>query len=231
MVKEEGLAGRIHYDDHERRSGLVRFLAPDATPAQVATAGEAELGDFRDGEFTIRHLEPGAITLSREGTVAGQPFTVTRTTWLGGGRLDPELGLELVVEHRGTAPVETRLGMELSLHLLGGGGNPSAWYDVAGVRSAHDGSGEAAGITEIGFGNDWVGVEVAARPEPPADAWWSPIETVSNSESGFERVYQGSALLVSWPVTLTPGETTKVSLRQAVTVTRDHAAAEGTVPA
>ena len=28
MVKEEGLAGRLHYDDHERRSGLVRFLAP-----------------------------------------------------------------------------------------------------------------------------------------------------------------------------------------------------------
>ena len=57
------------------------------------------------------------------------------------------------------------------------------------------------------------------------------IETVSNSESGFERFNQGSALLVSWAVTLSPGETRRVSLRQAVTVTRDHAAAEGTVPA
>ncbi len=231
MVKEEGLAGHLHYDDHERRLGLVRFLAPDTTPAAVATAGEIELGDFRDGEFTVRHLEPGTITLSREGTVAGQPFTVTRTTWLGGGRLDPELGMELVIEHRGTDPVETRLGLELSLHLLGGGGNPSAWYDVAGERSAHDGTGQALGIGAIGFGNDWVGIQVAATPEPAADAWWSPIETVSNSESGFERIYQGSALLISWPVTLAPGETRKVVLRQAVTVTRDHAAAEGTVPA
>src|SRR5262245_21675574 len=29
MVKEAGLADRLHYDDHERRSGLVRFLAPE----------------------------------------------------------------------------------------------------------------------------------------------------------------------------------------------------------
>ena len=71
----------------------------------------------------------------------------------------------------------------------------------------------------------------AATAEPAGDAWWSPIETISNSESGFERVYQGSALLVSWPVLLAPGETRKVALRQAVKVTRDHAAAEGTVPA
>ncbi len=231
MVKEEGLAARLHYDDHERRSGLVRFLAPATTPEAFATAGETELGDFRDGEFTVRHLQPGAITLSRDGSVAGQPFTVTRTTWLGGGRLDPELGMELVIEHRGTKPVETRLGLELATHLLGGGGNPSAWYDVAGRRSAHDGTGEATGVSAIGYGNDWVGVQVAATPAPAADAWWSPIETVSNSESGFERVYQGSALLISWPVTLVPGETRKVSLRQAVTVTRDHAAAEGVVPA
>ena len=231
MVKEEGLAGHLHYDDHERRSGLVRFLAPATTPVAFARAGETELGDFRDGEFTVRHLEPGAITLSREGSVAGQPFTVTRTTWLGGGRLDPELGMELVIEHRGTEAVETRLGLELATHLLGGGGNPSAWYDVAGARSAHDGTGEAAGTSGIGYGNDWVGVQVAATAVPAGDAWWSPIETVSNSESGFERVYQGSTLLISWTVTLVPGETRKVSLRQAVTVTRDHAAAEGVVPA
>ena len=231
MVKEAGLADRLQYDDHERRSGLVRFLAPGTTPGEVADARETELGDFCNGEFVVRSLEPGAIALTRDGTVAGQPVTVTRTTRLGGGRLDPRLEIELAVEHRGTAPIETRLGIEWSLHLLGGGGNPSAWYDVAGARSAHDGSGQATGINRLGFGNDWVGVQVAASLSPAADAWWSPIETVSNSESGFERVYQGSALLLSWLVTLAPGETRTVSLRQAVTVTRDHAAAEDTTSA
>jgi hypothetical protein len=94
------------------------------------------------------------------------------------------------------------------------------------MRSAHDGSGTAAGLATIGYGNDWVGVAIEGSIEPAADVWWSPIETVSNSESGFERVYQGSALLLSWPIRLAPGETRRVAFRQAVTVARDDAAAE-----
>ena len=225
-VKEEGLAARLHYDDHERRSGLVRFLAPDVTPEAVAIAGETELGDFRDGAWQVDHLVPGQVSLSRNGTALGQPFGIGKTIRLLGDRLHPELVIELELHHRGTEPVETRLGLELSIHLLGGGGNPSAWYDVAGARSAHDGTGQAAGISTIGYGNDWVGVAITASFEPAADAWWSPIETVSNSESGFERVYQGSGLLISWPVRLLPGETRRFSVRQSATVARDRAAGE-----
>ncbi|HEY3335163.1 MAG TPA: alpha-amylase/4-alpha-glucanotransferase domain-containing protein [Candidatus Limnocylindrales bacterium] len=231
MVKEEGLSRRLFYDDHERRSGLVRFLAPDVTPEAVAQAAEQELGDFRDGAFRIDHLAAGQVSLSREGTALGQPLTVTKTIRLGGDRLDPQLAVEVEVHHRGDAPIETRLGIELSLHLLGGGGNPSAWYDVRGKRTAHDGTGTAQGIDAIGYGNDWVGVSVAATMSPAADAWWSPIETVSNSESGFERVYQGSGLVLSWPVTIAPGESRRFAVHQAVAVTRDRTAAEAGTPA
>ena len=226
MVKEAGLSVHLHYDDHERRSALVRFLDPGTTPEAYARARERELADFRDGEFRVDHLVPGQVSVSRNGNVLGQPVALSKTVRLVGGRLDPELVVELEIHHRGTVAVEARLGLELGVHLLGGGGNPQAWYDLAGTRSAHDGTGQAQGITAIGFGNDWVGVAVTARPEPAADAWWSPIETVSNSESGFERVYQGSALLFSWPIRLEPGETRRVSLRQSVVVSRDRAAGE-----
>ena len=65
---------------------------------------------------------------------------------------------------------------------------------------------------------------IEARPTPPADAWWAPIETVSNSESGFERVYQGSGLLLSWPVRLAEGERWARSIRHEVSTTRDRTA-------
>jgi alpha-amylase len=152
--------------------------------------------------------------------------SITKTILVGSERLAPTLDVEVAVEHRGDAVIDTRFALEFSLHALGGGGNPSAWYDVGGARSAHDGSGEATGVTRLGYGNDWVGVSVEAVAEPAADAWWSPIETVSNSESGFERVYQGSALLVSWPVRLQPGETRRFAVRQAVAIARDRAHAE-----
>jgi alpha-amylase len=226
MVKEEGLSSLLHYDTHERRTGLVRFLEPAVTPEAITTATERELADFRDAGFTVDHLAPGQVSLSHEGNILGQPVGLSKTIRLEGGRLDPGLVIELEVHHRGTKAVDSRMGVELALHLLGGGGNPSAWYDVRGQRSAHDGSGQAAGVEAIRFGNDWVGIAVEARPEPAADAWWSPIETVSNSESGFERVYQGSSLLLSWPIRLEPGQMRRFSIRQVVAVARDRATEE-----
>ena len=38
-----------------------------------------------------------------------------------------------------------------------------------------------------------------------ATLWRFPVETVSQSEAGFERVYQGSAIVPLWRITLKPG--------------------------
>jgi hypothetical protein len=54
---------------------------------------------------------------------------------------------------------------------------------------------------------------------------------VSNSEAGFERVYQGSGLLLSWPMMIAPGESRRVAVRQAVTVARDRSLEEAGGPA
>jgi hypothetical protein len=44
---------------------------------------------------------------------------------------------------------------------------------------------------------------VATITAPGASEFWiAPIETVSESESGFERVYQGSQILAVWPMRL-----------------------------
>ena len=108
--------------------------------------------------------------------------------------------------------------------LLGGGGNPSAWYEVAGQRTAHDGSGAVEAIEAIGQGNDWLGVSLATTPSNGAAAWWAPIETVSNSEGGFERVYQGSCLLLSWVLELAPGAEKTVEVNHVATVAIDRTA-------
>ena len=78
-------------------------------------------------------------------------------------------------------------------------------------------------MTAVRQGNDHIGVTIDTSVEPAADAWWAPIETISNSENGFERVYQGSALLLSWPLTLGPGERRAFHVDHAVSTTRDRA--------
>ena len=80
--------------------------------------------------------------------------------------------------------------------------------------------------SKLAFGNDHEGVKISATVEPAARLTWYPVETVSNSEGGFERVYQGSSLLARWPVSLAPGESTtrKIGFRAVQSI--DHSAEE-----
>ncbi len=234
-TKEPGLAARLRYDGYERRSGLVRLLAPGTTGAAFAAGESTEMGDFVTGPFVVEatggDVEGGArggwVRLARNGvarTSDGEiPVRVVKTVRAAGDRRSPTLAMEVRVENRGNRPLAATLAVEWAMMLLGGGGNPAAYYLVNGVRTAHDGSSTHAGLAELRSGNDWVGIDVATRLEPAADAWISPIETISNSEAGFERVYQGSALVVSWPVVLAPGAHTYVRIEHRVTTSRDRA--------
>ncbi len=228
QVKEAGLADRLIYDDYERRSGLIRILPPDATAQTWGAGGRGDLGDFFDSPFGVERLDDSSVILSRDGAVivdgVSIPLRATTELRLAGGRLDPVLEQKVSLENLGLQALDVRVGVEYAITMLGGGGNPEAWWEVGGERGSHDGSGAAAGVDRLGQGNGWLGVEVSTEVSPAADAWHAPIETVSNSEAGFERVYQGSALLLSWPVRLTPGEQFGATIRHTVRVTVDPAA-------
>jgi alpha-amylase len=111
--------------------------------------------------------------------------------------------------------------------MLGGGGNPAAYYQLDDERLPHDTAGSRAGVAILRSGNDYIGIDVATRAMPAAEAWISPIDTVSNSEAGFERVYQGSALVFAWPIALAAGATTTVRVEHSISTAHDRAVEEG----
>ena len=232
-TKEPGLAAFLNYDRHERRSGLVHLLPADRSTDEAAWAQVKyqELGDFTEGAFEPTVVVPDRVVARRNGTFkidgVSRPLSVEKTYRFGDDRLQPSLGLEVAVDNSGDRPIAFELAVEWNVNVLGGGHNPAAYYETeAGERSPHDAAGEAAAAQSIAFGNDYEGVRIVARPEPAARLTWYPVETVSNSEGGFERVYQGSSLLFRWPVTLDPGESRTFAVRFAVAQTIDHTAAE-----
>ncbi len=240
LTKETGLAARLRYDPYERRSGLVRLLAPGTTPVAWADGEAVELGDAVEGIYELASLELDRVVTTRDATVArpgrGAPATVrvSKELVLGGDRGSPTLSLTVTVENRSTVRVTAILGVEWTLTMLGGGANPAAWIEVDGVRGPHDGRGEATAVETIAQGNDAIGVAVATTVSEAAEVWWAPVETISNSEGGFERVYQGAGLLLSWPLSLVAGATRTVTIAHAVTTTVDRAADEAaaaTIPA
>ena len=247
-VKEAGLSERLHYDWHERRSALVHLIeAVDGRdtstlgPAAFAQVHYRELGDFVDRPFSPVSLRAGELVARRTGHVwldgRRHPLSVTKRLLLAGDRTRPSLELSVEVRNEGASEVRSELALEWGFDLMGGGGNPAAFYEspAGGGRRPHDGSGDVWECQRLAFGNDDEGIRVDAFASPACRVTWFPVETVSNSEAGFERSYQGSSLLFRWPLVLAPGETAGRSVRFDITQRRDRlaeerGAAEGSSP-
>jgi 4-alpha-glucanotransferase len=233
ISKEPGLAAFLRYDRHERRSGIVHLLPAGGgtVGGDFAGATYLELGDFVDDAFVLDTLSDGRVAARRTGSVvvdgAPQPLLVEKTFRFGGGRADPILELTTTVASRADRPLEFELAIEWNVNLLGGGHNPAAYYEAPdGGRTSHDAAGSRENASSVAFGNDFEGVRIEASIEPAADLTWYPVETVSNSEGGFERSYQGSSLLFRWPVALAAGEERTYALTFAAHQTRDRAGEE-----
>ncbi len=250
VVKEPGLERYLIYDRHERRSCLVHLLEPDAGadlgPAALTAERFIDEADLGEEPYEVEELGERRLVLRRDGLArrqgggqgsrstggaSGWPVTLVKELDLTGTRLSPELSVRVELRNRGGDRLETELDLEWALQMLGGGGNPAAWYslpngDGDASRTPHDGTGDAAAIDRLCFGNDQLGVRMEALLEPVARATWHPIETVSNSEGGFERMYQGSALHLRWPLVVEAGSTASVRVRFIATQDRDRSEAE-----
>jgi hypothetical protein len=226
-LKEPDLAERLHYDRYERRAGLIRILDPLTAPADWATGKAADLVDGPGGPVELDWIDAAGLATSRERMAGATRLAIGTELRLGGGRLDPTLAMTATFRNGGGSAITARIGIEWPTMLLGGGGNPAAWWEVDGERTGHDVARAHEGVGRLRQGNDHVGLEVETLVDPAREAWIAPIETISNSESGFERAYQGSALLLSRVVTLEPGGSVALHLEHRVTVATDRAVAEG----
>ncbi len=226
--REPGLAARLHYDAYERRSGLVHLLVPGTTAEAFATGRATELGDAVDGAYEVVALGTDGVELRRDVIVGGSAdaVRVRKRFRFGAERARPTLDLEVTLDNRSAALMRFDLGIEWALTMLGGGGNPAAYFRIGDDSFAHDSTGQRDDVGQLVSGNTFVGIELTSVAEPPASAWWSPIETISNSEYGFERVYQGSALVFVWPVELAPGASRTMVIRNVISASVDRAADE-----
>ena len=104
------------------------------------------------------------------------------------------------------APVRARFATELTLALPEEPGAPRGFaFDDPAVRpdvpTSLESRGVVAALRRVRLVAEHQAFAVALEPLPAADLWRKPLETVSQSEDGFESVFQGSNLLFVWPET------------------------------
>ena len=106
---------------------------------------------------------------------------------------------------RRTAPgaASVYIGMESVLNFLAPSA-PDRYFEMAGTRYPLRWGAHIA-APDLRVVDEWQGISVTLAAPAAQEFWITPIETVSESEDGFERIYQGSQIIAVWPVELSQG--------------------------
>jgi len=209
-AKESGLAELLDYDAFRRASVSDGLFPPGAPPDPLSPWAHA-LAVVGERAFASRIGAAGrgvGIELSVP-ALAALPLAVDKHLFVSA--TGAELKVRYRLAWRGPQALTARWGTQLNLTLTAGDA-PGRYYRVPGSPSLGS-RGSLAQARSLTLVDEWIGCEVEIGWSGAADAGWAPIETVSLSEAGYERIYQGSAIVLSWPLTLPPGGAWEAELR------------------
>jgi hypothetical protein len=215
QVKEEGLENFLVYDPY-RRASLRDHLYGEAPTVDGLVAGEGEGGEelwSAASPYALELAGTSAILRRSGGPGEAEVFIEKRVSMLSG---ITGLQVEYAILNAGVCSLTAHFGVEFGVNLLTGTAHDRYLYAEDGAYGPLPlGSiGERAGLTRLALRDDWMGLEFGVQFGQAAHLYHFPIDTVSQSEAGQERVHQGCVLLPTWPLTLAPG----ASWRQTITI-------------
>ena len=209
-AKEEGLERHLRYDRWPRHAFRLLVFAPSKTYDDYQAVRLEENAAFAAGSYRVVTASPERVELACEAPLTGPPadarLHVAKVFSFARSAEGFSISCELALSNRGREPGKLRVGLEVVLNLLAPH-EPDRYFEtVEGER--HRLSWRAAiPASQLRLVDEWQNV-AATLEAPGANQFWVvPIETVSESEEGFERVYQGSQILAVWPVELEPEAT------------------------
>jgi alpha-amylase len=217
-MKESGLEKGLVYDWHRRISLLDHFLGGGTDLDKFSRVQYEEAGDFVDQPYEFMPHRRGhevSLLMSRSGKVHGKPVRVEKTISLYARQTIVEIKYEIA--NQGKEKLDLWFAPEFNFSLLAGNA-PDRYYQIDDLvlddRTLAS-RGVLENVQQIKLVDGWKGFSVLLALDRPSSFWRFPIETVSQSESGFERTYQSSALLPNWKISLEAGQKwgTKIVMR------------------
>ncbi len=197
--KQPDLDKRIVYDKWPRKSLVDHFLQPQLS-LQEFKKGEGILGDFETGtyEASIRRSDLRvAVEMRRKGSISGLTGEIRKIVVLSADRPS-----ELLIQYQLSdfpRNVPLHFAVELNFAAMPGNADDRYFYDASGIRlGTLDKSLDLVGVDRLSLVDEWLGLDVAVEMSRPGGLWTIPIETISQSEGGFEAVHQSVCVVPHW---------------------------------
>ena len=220
--KEEGLDQYLLFDGYRKVSFLDHFIAEPMDFESFRRSQYQEEGNFINEPYEMEAGRKGRgqeILFSRSGTLCknggGDPIKIEKrfSVLTRQAAVKADYQINYSGERR-----RTNFGIELNINLLAGDA-PDRYYHIPG-RKLEDrrlaSLGTTDEMTEVQLLDEWNRMKVVLKMDKRCNLWRFPIETVSLSESGFEKIYQGSCLLLYWPLDFEPGGKFEVTIELGI---------------
>jgi alpha-amylase len=201
VCKQENLDQKIQYDDHPRKSLVDLFYDNNATLEAVASGQASAEGDFVNGSYETRlRRNPGRIQvqLARQGNACGLPIKITKGLTLDAG--SSTLLISYLLEG---LPQDHPLHFAVEFNFAGMPADldDRYFYDIDGNRLGQLGTClDLTDVRGLCLCDEYLGLDVGLKTSRPTNFWTFPVETVSQSEGGFELIHQSVAALPHWLV-------------------------------
>jgi len=201
VFKQEGLDQRLHYDVNPRKSLIDHFYRGDVSLQSIADGTAVELGSFVHQRYDARvRRNPDRIQIMQhcDGHVDGHPLRITKGVTLESGSSTLEIAYMLE-----GVPQDQPLHFSVEFNFAGlpSGADDRYFLAANGHRLGQLGTRlDLAEGQEIALVDEWLGVDVQLSTDCTTHLWTYPVETVSNSEGGFELVHQSVVVQPHWYV-------------------------------
>ncbi len=212
-TKELGLEKYLTYDWYRRASLIDHFIGDDTTIDKFHDLHYAEEGDFVNQPYTYKiskHKDKIVLLLSRIGAIykTGQIIPVQVEKKITFPKDSAGLTADYTIINLYDRNIKINFGSEFNINFQAGMA-PDRYYFGDGIPTTNNfltSAGETAIPKEFGVCDEWLGIKATFKSNKNGVLWRFPIETVSLSEGGFERVYQSSVLLQKYEISLAPSE-------------------------
>jgi hypothetical protein len=208
-VKEPGLERFLRYDRWPRHAFRVLLFDPARTHADYEALELQEDPGFAGGPFAVKSSDAHNAelfrtdTLTLHGKIETSPakLSLVKQYSFSPAPKGCEVGCEIILRFTEVPAKPFAVGIESIVNLLAPA-EPDRFFETPTGRANLRFSGALPGPI-LRMEDGWQRVRVALHAPLAEEFWVAPIETVSESEEGFERVYQGSQILALWRPTLT----------------------------
>ena len=186
-IKDIDLDKFLLYDKYTRYS-LRDYLLDAKTNLQDFYRGNfGEVAGLANAPYELAEKAEGSkkiLTLSRKEIIDLSLVKITKVVKIA----DSVIYIDYLLENFGIKKIDFIFGADFNLSL----------YDpqLSGAAA------EKNSCSKLTINDLWKQIRLEYSVDPVARVWSFPIETVSDSDSGIEKMYQGLCVFLNWPVTL-----------------------------